>query len=104
MVKLDYKTFIVYKSLLIFFSKNHLFTSISIKQPNMDPVTNDGSPKTAVAKKLPGPFRWPIFGSLFHLTGFKERVFMDWTEHYGDIYRVKVGSKDVVVVNGLVVD
>ena len=69
----------------------------------MDPATNDGSPKTAVAKKLPGPFRWPIFGSLFHLTGFKERVFMDWTEHYGDIYRVKVGSKDVVVVNGLVV-
>ena len=61
------------------------------------------STKKEKIKQLLGPIRWPIFGSLFYLTSFKERVFMDWTKHYGDIYQVKVGSKDVVVVNGSVI-
>jgi len=55
---------------------------------------------TKKAQKLPGPIRWPIVGSMFYLTSFKERVFMDWIKHYGNIYQAKVGSKDFVVVNG----
>jgi len=55
---------------------------------------------TKLKETLPGPIKWPIFGSLFYLTEFKERVFMDWVKHYGNIYEVKMGSKNVVVVNG----
>ena len=58
---------------------------------------------TKKAQKLPGLIRWPIVGSMFYLTSFKERVFMDWIKHYGNIYQVKVGSKDFVVVNGSVI-
>ena len=58
---------------------------------------------TKLKETLPGPIKWPIFGSLFYLTEFKERVFMDWVKHYGNIYEVKMGSKNVVVVNGWVI-
>lgn len=51
-------------------------------------------------EKLQGPTKWPIYGSFFSLNNFKERVFMEWVRDYGNIYEVKMGSKNVVVVNG----
>ena len=52
--------------------------------------------------ELLGPIRWPIFGSLFSLLGYKERTLMEWTKFYGPIYQLKLGSLDAVVFNGYV--
>nr|BAM73856.1 cytochrome P450 [Bombyx mori] len=62
-----------------------------------------GGVETAILRTAPGPVCWPIIGSL-HLLGGHESPFQAFTElskKYGDIFSVKLGSADCVVVNNL---
>ena len=51
-----------------------------------------------IKEKLPGPIKWSLFGSVFYLTEYKERLFMDWAKYYGNTYEMKLRLKIVVTV------
>ncbi|CAK8696052.1 unnamed protein product [Clavelina lepadiformis] len=48
---------------------------------------------------LPGTKGIPLFGVLFSLGSFTERLFQKWAKIYGPLYGVKVGTMDIVVIS-----
>ncbi|XP_035692181.1 cytochrome P450 2J6-like [Branchiostoma floridae] len=48
----------------------------------------------------PGPRAWPVIGNLPSLTKQPHLKFTEWRQQYGDVYTVRMGSDDVVIVNG----
>ncbi|KAK3086611.1 hypothetical protein FSP39_021039 [Pinctada imbricata] len=51
--------------------------------------------------KVPGPFAWPVFGNLLSL-GKKPHEYLTYLRSvYGDVYKIKMGSRDTIVLNGL---
>ncbi|XP_066301251.1 cytochrome P450 2J4-like [Branchiostoma lanceolatum] len=48
----------------------------------------------------PGPRAWPVIGNLPSLTKQVHLKFTEWRQQYGDVYTVRMGSDDVVIVNG----
>lgn len=46
--------------------------------------------------KVPGPRGIPIFGSILKLRNGQANVFAAWNNKYKDMFRVILGSKDVV--------
>ncbi|XP_002731660.1 cytochrome P450 18a1-like [Saccoglossus kowalevskii] len=48
----------------------------------------------------PGPWGWPILGYLPHLGSKPHLTFVEMVKTYGSIFRVPMGSQEVVVLNG----
>ncbi|XP_035687440.1 steroid 17-alpha-hydroxylase/17,20 lyase-like [Branchiostoma floridae] len=49
----------------------------------------------------PGPFFWPIIGNLSLFSGRMYLTFIDLAKTYGDVFSLKLGMTDVVVLNSL---
>ncbi|XP_035699676.1 cytochrome P450 1A1-like [Branchiostoma floridae] len=49
----------------------------------------------------PGPFFWPIIGNLFLFGGQFYLTFIELGKKYGDVFSLKLGMRDVVVLNSL---
>ena len=47
----------------------------------------------------PGPFQWPLLGSLPYLTGDIRERFKELGRKYGDVYTIYIGSKRTIVLN-----
>lgn len=54
-------------------------------------------------KELPGPWSWPVIGSLHLLGGYEVpyQAFTPLAQRFGKIFRLDLGSQPCVVVNGL---
>nr|CAB3235693.1 cytochrome P450 2C13, male-specific [Phallusia mammillata] len=50
---------------------------------------------------LPGPWGFPVVGSLFSMLKYKEKTLMQWAEdHYGDVYQIQMGSTPTLAIHG----
>ncbi|XP_061914724.1 cytochrome P450 1B1 [Entelurus aequoreus] len=49
---------------------------------------------------VPGPFAWPVVGNAVQLGSAPHLYFMRMVVKYGDVFQIKLGSKNVVVLNG----
>ncbi len=48
----------------------------------------------------PGPMRMPIVGNLFQIGDDTHLKLTEWSKKYGKVYSIKLGVKEVIVVNG----
>ncbi|XP_051501860.1 cytochrome P450 1B1-like [Myxocyprinus asiaticus] len=51
-------------------------------------------------KRLPGPFAWPLVGNAMQLGQMPHFTFSKLAKKYGNVYQIRLGSSDVVVLNG----
>lgn len=61
-------------------------------------ITKPG-PGPARTLTLPGPAAWPIVGNLYQLGPNWSETFRHWKARYGEVYAVRLGDRDVVVIN-----
>ncbi|XP_075209674.1 cytochrome P450 1B1 [Chanos chanos] len=54
-------------------------------------------------KKLPGPFAWPLVGNAMQLGQMPHVTFSKLAKKYGNIYQIRLGCNDIVVLNGYTV-
>lgn len=52
------------------------------------------------SQPIPGPFPWPIVGNAPQLGGHPHVYFGRLARQYGDVFQIKLGNRDVVVLNG----
>ncbi|XP_056617213.1 cytochrome P450 1B1 [Triplophysa dalaica] len=50
--------------------------------------------------RLPGPFPWPIIGNAAQLGKSPHFYFTRMAQKYGDVFQIKLGCRNVVVLNG----
>ncbi|XP_010901517.1 cytochrome P450 1B1 [Esox lucius] len=48
----------------------------------------------------PGPFAWPVIGNAVELGKSPHLYFTRMSRKYGDVFQIKLGCRDVVVLNG----
>uniref|UniRef100_A0A3B5B008 Cytochrome P450, family 1, subfamily C, polypeptide 2 n=1 Tax=Stegastes partitus TaxID=144197 RepID=A0A3B5B008_9TELE len=51
-------------------------------------------------RRLPGPFAWPVVGNALQLGQMPHITFAKLAKKYGDVYQVRLGCSDIVVLNG----
>ncbi|XP_077052923.1 cytochrome P450 1C2 [Siphateles boraxobius] len=51
-------------------------------------------------KRLPGPFAWPLVGNAMQLGQMPHITFSNLAKKYGNVYQIRLGSSDIVVLNG----
>ncbi|XP_061475686.1 steroid 21-hydroxylase [Rhineura floridana] len=52
------------------------------------------------SRELPGPWALPFVGNLFHMFHSDLPIhFLDLAQRYGPIYRLRLGNKDIVILN-----
>uniref|UniRef100_A0A8C5NB99 Cytochrome P450, family 1, subfamily C, polypeptide 2 n=1 Tax=Gouania willdenowi TaxID=441366 RepID=A0A8C5NB99_GOUWI len=51
-------------------------------------------------RRLPGPFAWPLVGNAFQLGQMPHIAFTKLAKKYGNVYQIRLGCSDVVVLNG----
>ncbi|KAM3594305.1 uncharacterized protein V6R79_005471 [Siganus canaliculatus] len=51
-------------------------------------------------KRLPGPFAWPVVGNAMQLGQMPHITFSKLVEKYGNVYQIRLGCSDIVVLNG----
>uniref|UniRef100_A0A1A8RCL8 Cytochrome P450, family 1, subfamily C, polypeptide 2 n=1 Tax=Nothobranchius rachovii TaxID=451742 RepID=A0A1A8RCL8_9TELE len=51
-------------------------------------------------RRLPGPFAWPVVGNAMQLGQMPHITFAMLAKKYGDVYQIRLGCSDVVVLNG----
>uniref|UniRef100_A0A3Q2Z850 Cytochrome P450, family 1, subfamily C, polypeptide 2 n=1 Tax=Hippocampus comes TaxID=109280 RepID=A0A3Q2Z850_HIPCM len=51
-------------------------------------------------RRLPGPFAWPVVGNAMQLGQMPHITFAKLAEKYGNVYQIRLGCSDVVVLNG----
>ncbi|XP_026113742.1 cytochrome P450 1B1-like [Carassius auratus] len=51
-------------------------------------------------RQIPGPFSWPVIGNAAQLGTSPHFYFTRMAKKYGDVFQIKLGSRDVVVLNG----
>ncbi|XP_074789756.1 cytochrome P450 1B1 [Denticeps clupeoides] len=51
-------------------------------------------------KRLPGPFAWPVVGNAMQLGQMPHITFTKLAKKYGNVYQIKLGCNDIVVLNG----
>ncbi|XP_047467256.1 cytochrome P450 1B1-like [Mugil cephalus] len=51
-------------------------------------------------RRLPGPFAWPVVGNALQLGQMPHITFAKLAKKYGDVYQIRLGCSDVVVLNG----
>ncbi|XP_056327030.1 cytochrome P450 1B1 [Danio aesculapii] len=49
---------------------------------------------------VPGPFPWPVIGNATQLGNSPHLYFSRMAQKYGDVFQIKLGSRNVVVLNG----
>lgn len=59
-----------------------------------------GVPDGQSLQRLPGPTPWPLVGNLFQLGDQMHLSLTGMWAEYGDVFRVKMGSLEVVVLSG----
>ncbi|XP_067895752.1 cytochrome P450 1C2 [Heterodontus francisci] len=48
----------------------------------------------------PGPFAWPLVGNAMQLGSSPHLTFTKMARRYGDLFQIRLGSHDIVVLNG----
>ncbi|XP_058470486.1 cytochrome P450 1B1-like [Solea solea] len=51
-------------------------------------------------RRLPGPFAWPVVGNAMQLGRMPHITFAKLAKKYGDVYQIRLGCSDIVVLNG----
>uniref|UniRef100_A0A3Q2U855 Cytochrome P450, family 1, subfamily C, polypeptide 2 n=1 Tax=Fundulus heteroclitus TaxID=8078 RepID=A0A3Q2U855_FUNHE len=51
-------------------------------------------------RRLPGPFAWPVVGNALQLGHMPHITFAELAKKYGDVYQIRLGCSDIVVLNG----
>ncbi|XP_063039728.1 cytochrome P450 1B1-like [Engraulis encrasicolus] len=51
-------------------------------------------------RRLPGPFAWPVVGNAMQLGQMPHITFSRLAKKYGNVYQIRLGSSDIVVLNG----
>ncbi|XP_042074196.1 cytochrome P450 1B1-like [Haplochromis burtoni] len=51
-------------------------------------------------RRLPGPFAWPVVGNALQLGQMPHITFTKLAKKYGEVYQIRLGCSDVVVLNG----
>uniref|UniRef100_G3NS52 Cytochrome P450 1A1 n=1 Tax=Gasterosteus aculeatus aculeatus TaxID=481459 RepID=G3NS52_GASAC len=51
-------------------------------------------------RRLPGPFAWPVVGNAMQLGQMPHITFAALAKKYGNVYQIRLGCSDVVVLNG----
>ncbi|XP_061087332.1 cytochrome P450 1B1-like [Conger conger] len=51
-------------------------------------------------RRLPGPFPWPVVGNAMQLGKKPHITFTKMAKKYGNIYQIRLGCNDIVVLNG----
>lgn len=51
-------------------------------------------------RTLPGPFPWPIIGNAAQIGNFPHLYFMRMAQRYGEVFQIKLGNRQVVILNG----
>ncbi|XP_063039727.1 cytochrome P450 1B1-like [Engraulis encrasicolus] len=51
-------------------------------------------------RRLPGPFAWPVVGNAMQLGQMPHITFSRLAKKYGNVYQIRLGSNDIVVLNG----
>lgn len=51
-------------------------------------------------RRLPGPFAWPVVGNAMQLGQMPHITFARLAKKYGDVYQIRLGCSDIVVLNG----
>ncbi|KAI1895455.1 hypothetical protein AGOR_G00106450 [Albula goreensis] len=51
-------------------------------------------------RRLPGPFPWPVVGNAMQLGQMPHITFSKLTKKYGNVYQIRLGCNDIVVLNG----
>ncbi|XP_061551920.1 cytochrome P450 1B1-like [Phycodurus eques] len=51
-------------------------------------------------RRLPGPFAWPVVGNAMQLGQMPHITFAKLVEKYGNVYQIRLGCSDIVVLNG----
>ncbi|XP_051941877.1 cytochrome P450 1B1-like [Hippocampus zosterae] len=51
-------------------------------------------------RRMPGPFAWPVVGNAMQLGQMPHITFAKLAEKYGNVYQIRLGCSDVVVLNG----
>ncbi|XP_037343242.2 cytochrome P450 1B1-like [Pungitius pungitius] len=51
-------------------------------------------------RRLPGPFAWPVVGNAMQLGQMPHIAFAELAKKYGNVYQIRLGCSDVVVLNG----
>lgn len=51
-------------------------------------------------RRLPGPFAWPVVGNAMQLGQMPHITFAKLAKKYGNVYQIRLGCSDVVVLNG----
>lgn len=51
-------------------------------------------------RRLPGPLAWPLVGNALQLGPMPHITFSNLAKKYGDIYQIRLGCNDIVVLNG----
>ncbi|XP_076155855.1 cytochrome P450 1C2 [Alosa pseudoharengus] len=51
-------------------------------------------------RRLPGPFAWPVVGNAMQLGQMPHITFSKLAKKYGNVYQIRLGSSDIVVLNG----
>ncbi|XP_052001435.1 cytochrome P450 1B1 [Xyrauchen texanus] len=51
-------------------------------------------------RRLPGPFAWPLVGNAMQLGQMPHMTFSKLAKKYGNVYQIRLGSSDIVVLNG----
>ncbi|XP_035389009.1 cytochrome P450 1B1-like [Electrophorus electricus] len=54
----------------------------------------------ALKKRLPGPFAWPVVGNAMQLGQMPHITFSKLAKKYGNVYQIRLGCNDIVVLNG----
>nr|AGN04281.1 cytochrome P450 [Oryzias melastigma] len=51
-------------------------------------------------RRLPGPFAWPVVGNALQLGQMPHITFSKLAKKYGDVFQIRLGCRDIVVLNG----
>uniref|UniRef100_A0A8C9XT32 Cytochrome P450, family 1, subfamily C, polypeptide 2 n=1 Tax=Sander lucioperca TaxID=283035 RepID=A0A8C9XT32_SANLU len=51
-------------------------------------------------RRLPGPFAWPVVGNAMQLGQMPHITFAKLAKKYGNVYQIRLGCSDIVVLNG----
>ncbi|PIK55197.1 putative cytochrome P450 1A1-like [Apostichopus japonicus] len=52
------------------------------------------------AREVPGPIGFPIIGNILQLGTVPHVSFVELAKKYGDVFRIRIGSRSVIVLNG----
>lgn len=58
-------------------------------------------PRSDMTLRLPGPWAWPVLGNLLQLGSMPHHTLSKWSERYGSIFQIQMGSRPTVILCGI---